>query len=195
MKKLSSKNKYKDNPRIITEKEQKLLKKHLKEFGDLSGIVYCVNNKAFVGGNQRSDALDGLEINIRERFEKPTKSKTVAYGDIVGKNGELYAYREVKFTKQQFKKACIVANSNGGAFDWAKLTTDVWNKENLKGWGVNFPAGFENFGKKQKKKVEFEANSKGEKLFFLNIQCDDENQCKELYNQFIEKGFNCKIVT
>ena len=131
-------NKWEGNPRTITISEQENLKEHLKEFGDLSGVVYCVKNKAFVGGNQRSDIFDGAKIEIVEKFDKPTANKTVALG-FIHFNGEKYAYREVSFTKKQFKKACIVANNDGGSFDWEVFKTDDWDFEELEGWGVEIP--------------------------------------------------------
>jgi hypothetical protein len=127
MDKITVKNKFKGNPRKITDKQMQLLKEHLEELGALSGIIYCVNNKAYVGGNQRSTIFDGADIEIIERFEIPTENKTLAHGFVVY-NNEKFAYREVAFTEMEFKKACVVANNDGGSFDF----------EILKEWDVPF---------------------------------------------------------
>ena len=66
-KKISNKNKYKDNPRTITKKEFGLLKQHVEDLGDLSGVVYCHKNKAFVSGNQRSEIFDGA-VDLLEHY-------------------------------------------------------------------------------------------------------------------------------
>jgi hypothetical protein len=42
---LSKENKFKNNPRKINAKQKALLKEHINELGDLSGVVYCVNHK------------------------------------------------------------------------------------------------------------------------------------------------------
>ncbi|MCP4763932.1 MAG: hypothetical protein GY870_19325 [archaeon] len=138
--KLSNQKKYKDNPRIISDEQKNFLKENLEELGDLSGIIYCVKNKAFVGGNQRSDVFDGSEIEIVERFEKPTKTKTTAHG-FINYNGEKYTYREVEFTEKQFQKACITANSTGGDWDTEKLKD--WDSVDLEDWGVDVPEIFD----------------------------------------------------
>jgi hypothetical protein len=138
---LDKSNKYADNPRQITEKQFKLLDEHLNEFGDLGGVVYCVKNKAFVGGNMRSEIMNGAEIEIIEKFNKPTKNKTTAHG-FIKFNGEKFSYREVSFTKSEFKKACVVANNDGGSFDWDVLSNGVWQDEDLIGWGLDVP-GFD----------------------------------------------------
>lgn len=137
MQKIDRKLKFKGNPRKISERQQELLKAHLEELGDLSGVVYCRNNKAYVGGNQRSDIFHGSKIVYSQEFEKPNQHGTIAIGWIEY-NGELYAYREVEFTEEQFRKACIVANNDGGEWDYQELQT--WDSEDLEEWGVNMPS-------------------------------------------------------
>jgi hypothetical protein len=126
-KKISNELKFEGNPRKINDKQKELLKKHIEELGDLSGLVYCQNHKAYVGGNQRSDIFDGAKIEIVKEFKKPNKVKTVANGYIVY-NGVRYAYREVKFSEEQFKQACIIANNSGGENDWEMLQGDEWKE-------------------------------------------------------------------
>lgn len=133
--------KFKDNPRTITGDQFDLLKKHLETLGDLSGVVYCTKNKAYVGGNQRSDVMDGCEIEIVERFDRPTPQKTLAHG-FIHYNGEKFAYREVAFSKKEFRQACIVANSNGGDWDWEVLGSESWSSEPLSDWGLETPEGW-----------------------------------------------------
>ncbi len=87
----------------------------------------------------RSEVMDGCEITITERFDKPTPQNTLAHGFITF-NGEKFAYREVAFTKREFKQACIVANSNGGTWDWdILLNNDEWLELPLDDWGLNLP--------------------------------------------------------
>ena len=135
---ISTGNKFKGNPRKISEKQQRLLAEHLAELGDLSGVVFCHNNKAYVGGNQRADVFNGAEIEITERFDTPTNHHTIAHGFIKWQ-GEKYVYREVAFTPEQFRKACIVANNDGGEFDFDILKMD-WDIGDLSEWGLDFPA-------------------------------------------------------
>ncbi len=126
---------YKHNPRKITGSQIERLESDLQKFGDLSGVVYCQNNKAYVGGNQRSKIFDGSDITILERFKKPQADKTVAIGFIKW-NGNKYLYREVKFTKEEFREACIVANNDGGTNDWDILSKE-WDKFELSSYGLD----------------------------------------------------------
>lgn len=126
--------KFEGNPRQITKKAFDKLKKNIEHLGDLGGIVYCHNNNAYVGGNQRCEILDGSEIVYTTRLDRPDKTKSVAYGYIHYK-GSRYAYREVNFTKKEFRKAVIVANASGGKWDYDELANN-WDEADLKDWEV-----------------------------------------------------------
>lgn len=132
MEKINKDLRFKDNPRIITDQQRERLAEHLEELGDLSGVVYCRRNKAYAGGNQRSVYFDGCNIVLTETYKKPTKTGTVALGWIE-KDGERYAYREVDWSEEQFKKACIVANNDGG--DWDYMALAEWDHGALSEWG------------------------------------------------------------
>jgi len=141
-KEISKELKFKGNPRKISERQRDLLKSHIEELGDLSGVVYCHNQKSYVGGNQRSDILNGSAIEIVETYKKPNEVGTVAYG-FINHNNERFAYREVNFTEDQFKKACIVANNDGGENDWNMLADSYWNNDELEEWGLDVPISTE----------------------------------------------------
>ena len=105
---------FKDNPRKISGSQKEQLTNHLAKFGDLGGVVYCRNNKAYVGGNQRSTIFEGASITYIDPPILP--DKTVAMGFIQW-NGNLYSYREVEFTTKEFSEACIAANNDGGEWN------------------------------------------------------------------------------
>jgi hypothetical protein len=152
--KISRDLKFKGNPRKITESERTLLRKHIEELGDLSGVVYCHNQKAYVGGNQRTDIFDESAIEIVETYKKPNEQRTIAYG-FINYEGERFAYREVQFDKEQFDQACIVANNSGGSNDWDVL--DSWDAVKLIEWGLKVPT---------KKNTELLSGLKYEPLHF-----------------------------
>ena len=127
-KEISKELKFKGNPRKISERQRDLLKSHIEELGDLSGIVFCRTNQAYASGNQRSDILDSSKIEIVEEYKEANEQGTIAYG-FVNHDGERFAYREVEYTKKQFEKACIVANNDGGSNDEDILST--WNLNDL----------------------------------------------------------------
>ncbi|MDR1544048.1 MAG: hypothetical protein LBS50_06535 [Prevotellaceae bacterium] len=118
------------NPRKITDRQFARLESDLQKFGDLSGVVYCRNNKAYVGGNQRSKIFDGADIEIVKLFNNQP-DKTVALGFIKW-NERKYHYREVEFSAEEFREACIVANNDGGEWDFDLLKE--WDLSELESW-------------------------------------------------------------
>lgn len=113
--------KFKQNPRKITPEQQRILKKTLAKWGDLSGVVWNVEMKELVGGNQRSDVFKPEdEIVYTEKFKAPDEQGTVALGYIIHE-GKRYAYREVKWNRRDHLAASTAANKGGGDWDWSIL--------------------------------------------------------------------------
>jgi hypothetical protein len=140
-KEISNSLQFKDNPRKISGSQREQLSNHLAKFGDLGGVVYCRNNKAYVGGNQRSTIFDGSSITYIDSFTTPLPDKTVALGFIEW-NGNKYLYREVEFTTEEFREACIAANNDGGDWD-ERVFQALWTKQELEEFGLN-TSDFEN---------------------------------------------------
>ena len=65
------------NPRKITPQKLEQLEKSMREFGDLSGIVFNVKTGNLVGGHQRTKRFsEDSKVVITKHFEKPTRSGT-----------------------------------------------------------------------------------------------------------------------
>lgn len=143
---------YNLNPRSITDTELNRLESHLMKFGDLGGVVFCRNNNAYVGGNQRSKIFDGASIEIEKHFDTPQEDKTVALGFILWNNRK-YLYREVFFSESEFKEACIVANSDGGTWD-LDILRDNWLVDDLQEWGLKVDFEIEEFKNQIEEKEE-----------------------------------------
>lgn len=128
-------NQYHKNPRTLTERQYKLLKRDLEALGDLSGIVHDVNSDEIIGGNQRSRVFDlkPESIVITQEFKRPTRTGTVALGYVEYK-GERFAYRRVKWSKKQCEKANIVANKAGGEWD-KDILANQFEVDDLLEWG------------------------------------------------------------
>lgn len=126
---------FSSNPRKISERDKARLEEHLERLGDLGGVVFCRTHKAYVGGNQRSKIFDGATIHLIEQFDEPRKDKTVAFGFIEWK-GNKYLYREVVFTDEEFREACIAANNDGGEWDLDVLASE-WDQLELESFGFD----------------------------------------------------------
>jgi hypothetical protein len=110
------------NPRRISEQKLEMLKKAILEFGDLSGIVFNRITGQLVGGHQRVKVFAAdSKIVIRKRYEKPTRTGTIAEGH-VEIDGEEFAYREVEWNEVKEKAANIAANKGAGEWDFPQLT-------------------------------------------------------------------------
>lgn len=110
----------KKNPRTISKHDFEALKKSIKEFGDLSGVVFNRTTGQLAGGHQRIEAFKRLEgqkrVVITHEYPEPNRQGTVAIG-YVDYDNEQYAYREVVWSPERETAANIAANRIQGEFD------------------------------------------------------------------------------
>jgi hypothetical protein len=86
------------------------------------------------------------------------------------------------------KQSEFIIKDNVGFGEWDyELLANGWDAEKLQDWGLDLP----DFGSDS---YEDEIKSGYENLFFLNIQLNDEAECQKLYEEFIKRGLNVKIV-
>ncbi|HSW38050.1 MAG TPA: DNA methyltransferase [Acidobacteriota bacterium] len=107
-----------NNPRTISDEKLAMLGKAMREYGDLSGIVFNVRTGRLVGGHQRLKHLDTGWIITKKPHED--KLGTVAVGEIETPFG-IWAYREVDWPAKRETAANIAANQHSGEFDLNKL--------------------------------------------------------------------------
>ncbi len=94
------------NPRKIGNDALEMLGKSMKEFGDLSGIIFNVRTGRLISGHQRIKHLDP-SWPIEAGFIK------TPFGDFV--------YKEVDWPEKKEMAAMIAANKHGGEFDYPLL--------------------------------------------------------------------------
>lgn len=120
------------NPRTITDKKLKMLKKSIEEFGDLSGFVFNKNTNRLVGGHQRAKIFDPkTKIIIEKKYESPTKTGTIAEG-FAEYEGERFLYREVQWDENKEKAANIAANKGAGEWDLSELSNWMQELDSIK---------------------------------------------------------------
>ncbi len=106
------------NPRTIDKKTLAKLKKSLKHFGDLSGVVFNTKTGNVVGGHQRLKTIsDNAKI---EKKPASDDTGTTAIGWIVLESGEKWGYREVSWDIGKEKAANVSANNTFLHGDWDK---------------------------------------------------------------------------
>lgn len=116
--KISDLNPAEYNPRRITPKQLEMLGKSMREYGDLSGIVFNIRTRQLIGGHQRVKHLDPTWF-ITKR-DHTDSSGTVCLGEIKTPFGT-WSYREVDWPIEKEKAANVAANQHGGYFDVPKL--------------------------------------------------------------------------
>lgn len=107
------------NPRRISPRKMEALKKALREFGDLGGIVLNRQTGHLVGGHQRVTAFTAdkqAKVVITSRLETPDATGSIAFGH-VETNGTRYGYREVQWDTQREEAANLAANQHSGEWD------------------------------------------------------------------------------
>lgn len=124
------------NPRKINKHDFESLVRAMKEFGDLSGVVFNRRSGQLVGGHQRTEAFKKLggqnQVTITETFENPNAQGTVAIG-YIGYENERFSYREVDWDHERETAANIAANRIQGQFDLdllSELTYELSQSEN-----------------------------------------------------------------
>lgn len=158
------------NPRTITPAKLEMLKNALREFGDLSGIVFNRKSSTLIGGHQRGKVMSEANIVIEKKYSRPTRTGTVAEGFAFW-NEERFNYREVSWDKNKEKAANLAANK--GAGDWDLPQVGAWLKE-LGSFDVNFDIKLTMFDEKEQKQFATTTVSQHERQLPGNEDIDDE---------------------
>ena len=126
-KKISDLKPAKYNPRKMSTAKLDALKKSMKKFGDLSGIVFNIQTGNLIGGHQRVKVIN-------------SKCKIID-GKIKTSMG-VFSYREVNWPEAKEIAANLAANKISGEFD-TKLLGDLFTElDDLPDFDINL-TGFE----------------------------------------------------
>jgi ParB-like chromosome segregation protein Spo0J len=154
------------NPRTIKDVNFEKLKRSLKEFPKMLELrpIICNDQMIVLGGNMRLRAAIDLGF---------TKVPVLIANDL---------------TEEEQKELIIKDNVGYGEWDWDMLA-DQWDIESLEDWGLNVP-------KLNTDEIDpEEQNGYDQQLaWFINIRCNNEEQANELYEKFIEDGYDVKII-
>lgn len=152
------------NPRRLTEKGLKDLEKSILKFGIAEPLV--VNTDYMIcGGHGRKKILEKLNIK------------------------EVDCYLPDKLlSKKQFDELGIRLNKNiAGEFNFDTLANEFEINELIE-WG------FEDFELGVGESKDSNVNNDFNEQFYLNVKCENEDEQQKLYNEFISKGYEVKII-
>ena len=155
------------NPRLIKDSKFKKLVTSIKEFPEMLKLRPIVVNKDMVvlGGNMRLKACK--EAGLKE----------------------VYVLKADDLTEEQQKEFIVKDNVGFGEWDWDILANE-WDVNKLEDWGLDgFP--FEEEEEKELKDISDSIESS----FRVEIELENEEEQEKLYNELINKGYICRILT
>ena len=145
-------------------------------------------------------AFEKLKKSIKE-FERMLELRPIIIDDdnvILGGNMryralETLGYTEIPdawvkrasgLTDEQKREFLIKDNIGYGEWDFDVLFNE-WDTELLKDWGMDLPVMSENT---EQTDIPIEVN------YHIEVTCADESAQEQLYNELIERGYQCRIL-
>lgn len=155
------------NPRFINKYKFRKLVDSVKNFPEMLSLRPIVVDKdnVILGGNMRYKACK--EIGLKE----------------------VYIIQAADLNDKKAQEFIIKDNVGFGEWDWDILAND-WDTDLLEEWGLDgFP--FEDEEEKELKDISDNIESS----FRIEIEMENEEEQEKLYNELIEKGYICRILT
>ena len=157
-----------DNPRIIKSDKFKKLVNSIKEFPEMLELrpIVIDENNIILGGNMRYKACIEAGLN-----EIPVK---------IAKN----------LSEKQKQEFIVKDNINFGEWDWDILGND-WSTKELTDWGLDV---WQNEDDIKEPNLD-DMSSKISAEYKIEIECVSEKEQEEVYNDLINKGYICRLLT
>jgi len=155
------------NPRFINKHKFKKLVNSVKEFPEMLSLRPIVVDKdnIILGGNMRYKACK--EIGLKE----------------------VYIIQADDLDEKKAQEFIIKDNVGFGEWDWDVLAND-WDVKELEEWGLEgFP-----FEEEEEKELN-DISDTIESSYRIEVEIENEEEQEKLYNELIEKGYICRILT
>lgn len=160
------------NPRTLTDKQFKDIKKSLTRFGFVDPIIVNTHpsrKDVIIGGHQRCKVWASMGNDT-----VPTV--------------------ELCLTIKEEQELNVRLNKNTGEFDFDALA-NFFDVEDLQEWGFEaFEFGLGD-GEESIESKEKDLSDQICVNFKIEINCVSETEQKKLYNELIERGLECRILT
>ena len=162
------------NPRKIEQEKLDKLVESVRSFPEMmeKRPIVCVTDvdgKLYpLGGNQRLKAIKQLDM-------KEIPDNWVVLAD--------------DWSEEQRQEFLIKDNVAVGEWDWEMLKTE-WDIDELSDWGLDMQV-FEIEPEKEEKDL----SDNIEVGYKIEIECSSEFEQEKLYNELIERGIECRLLT
>jgi ParB-like chromosome segregation protein Spo0J len=155
-----------DNPRFIKGNKFEKLVKSIKEFPEMLDLRPIVVNQDMI--------VLGGNMRLKACEEAGLKEVPIIFAD--------------NLTPEQEKEFIIKDNSSFGEWDWDLLANE-WDVEQLADWGLDIP-NFDTDIEDEK-----DLSDQLEQSFKIEIDLESEEEQEKMYNQLINDGYKCRILT
>lgn len=154
-----------NNPRIIKDNKFKKLVQSIEDFPEMLQLRPIVVNK--------DNVILGGNMRYKACIDAGLK--------------EVYIIKADKLTEQQQEEFIIKDNSNFGEWDWDLLANQFDTRELIQ-WGIDVP------------KFDLDEDTKDlsediKESYRVEVELDTEEEQEKLYNELIEKGYICRLLT
>ena len=154
-----------NNPRLIKDNKFHKLVKSIKEFPEMLDIRPIVVNEEMI--------VLGGNMRLKACQEAGLK--------------EISIIKANELTAEQQREFIVKDNVGFGEWDWDMIANE-WDIDELKEWGMDVP--------------KFELSEDDKDLsdtliesLRIEIEMESEEEQEKLYNELIEKGYKCRILT
>ena len=155
-----------NNPRFIKGNKFEKLVKSIKEFPQMLDLRPIVVNQDMI--------VLGGNMRLKACEEAGLKEVPIIFAD--------------NLTPEQEKEFIIKDNSSFGEWDWDLLANE-WNTDQLADWGLDIP-NFDTDIEDEK-----DLSDQLEQSFKIEIDLESEEEQEKMYNQLINDGYKCRILT
>lgn len=159
-----------DNPRIIRDDKFLKLIESIENFPQMlyiRPIIIDAHNR-ILGGNQRFLACKELKYT------------------------EVPVIRALELTEEQYKEFVLKDNYSSGEWDIDKLINE-WDHSFLDMIGINANKLIDNMNNPSDRQGLDE--TKLDNMFKIEVSCQNETEQGKLYNELIDRGHTCKLLT
>ena len=154
-----------DNPRIIKDYKFKKLVQSIKDFPQMLELRPIVVNE--------DNIVLGGNMRLKACQEAGLK--------------EVHIIQAKDLTPEQQKEFIIKDNVGFGEWDWDVLANE-WDSEALEEWGMDLP-------KFPEENLPKDLSDEIDSSYRLEIELENEEEQEKLYNELINKGYICRLLT
>ena len=153
------------NPRIIKDYKFKKLVQSIKDFPQMLELRPIVVNE--------DNIVLGGNMRLKACQEAGLK--------------EVHIIQAKELTPEQQKEFIIKDNVGFGEWDWDVLANE-WDSDSLEEWGMDLP-------KFPEENLPKDLSEEIESSYRLEIELENEEEQEKLYNELINKGYICRLLT